>query len=167
METRYQLPILPEFSSQQVEPACCFHLLLLLGHFFRLAGYPLRSDVIYSSLWTKRWEGEGGESKVKANSRCGQKTTRNIILGLCPALWTFLQVVILFFLMKSKRFAEHQNLQIFTNFAGQIKDLFVFFLTSPHSFFCSTPPSLSSDISSYFFFLFPVVIKKEIKISLE
>lgn len=98
METRYQLPILPEFSSQQVEPACCFHLLLLLGHFFRLAGYPLRSDVIYSSLWTKRWEGEGGgggvESKVKANSRCGQKTTRNIILGLCPALWTFLQVVI-------------------------------------------------------------------------
>lgn len=140
METRYQLPILPEFSSQQVEPACCFHLLLLLGHFFRLAGYPLRSDVIYSSLWTKRWEGEGeGESKVKANSRCGQKTTRNIILGLCPALWTFLQVVILFFLMKSKRFAEHQNLQIFTNFAGQIKDLFGFFLTSPHSFFAQPP----------------------------
>lgn len=141
METRYQLPILPEFSSQQVEPACCFHLLLLLGHFFRLAGYPLRSDVIYTvvcELKDEKKKGRG-ESKVKANSRCGQKTTRNIILGLCPALWTFLQVVILFFLMKSKRFAEHQNLQIFTNFAGQIKDLFGFFLTSPHSFFAQPP----------------------------
>lgn len=171
METKYQLPILPEFSSQQVESACCFHLLLLLGHFFRLAGYPLRSDVIYSSLWTKRWEGErggGGGGGVEGEGELPMRPKNNeeynprimsgpldIPLGRYPLLLDEVQEI-----CRTSKSSDIYEL------CRADKRFIWFFSNLPPFVFCSTP-LLYHLIFHHIFFSLWVVIQKEIKISLE
>lgn len=151
METRYQLPILPEFSSQQVEPACCFHLLLLLGHFFRLAGYPLRSDVIYSSLWTKRWEGEEGgvegEGELPMRPKNNEEYNPRIMSGpldIPPGRYPLLLDEVQEICRTSKSSDIYELCRADKRFIWFFSDL-------PPIRFLLNPPSLSSDISSYFF----------------